>query len=202
MRITIGHLLLVGVVGAGLALGPLRGGSGEKKSFFSDLRQSVSDWMGFFKSSDSAVVPLTSLNTIVEEKDVVLPLVIADPAVETEVVIASSTVQEVKVEEAPLVTSVSAKVKRKRKRKKVVAQSDSSVFVNAPASKPVTKSKRKRQEAVSPYLGTMVNLELKGGRVVPGILLEKTATSYKVELPGLGPFEYPISNVVSIKPAQ
>lgn len=50
--------------------------------------------------------------------------------------------------------------------------------------------------------GTYVSLELVTGRSVQGILQGKTATHYVLNVPGLGPLEYPIDNVKSVQPAQ
>jgi hypothetical protein len=44
-----------------------------------------------------------------------------------------------------------------------------------------------------------VSLKLKSGREVKGILEEKTNRIYKIQLPGMGPFQYPAADVVEMK---
>jgi hypothetical protein len=50
--------------------------------------------------------------------------------------------------------------------------------------------------------GGYVALELKSGREVKGILEEQTTAYYKLQIPGLGSFEYPAENVSKVKPAE
>ncbi|MCB4757436.1 MAG: hypothetical protein LHV69_10480 [Elusimicrobia bacterium] len=73
----------------------------------------------------------------------------------------------------------------------------------APApSAPAASSKPKKAAGYDSLIGTYVSLELKNGRSVKGVLEEVTPTTYKVQLPGLGSFPYPVENVKEIKPAE
>ncbi len=84
--------------------------------------------------------------------------------------------------------AVAAPVKKKAVRKPKQAAKVSSAPAKAPAPS-------------SLLMGTYVSLELITGRAVQGVLEGKTATHYVLNVPGLGPLEYPIENVKSIQPA-
>jgi hypothetical protein len=86
--------------------------------------------------------------------------------------------------------AVVAPVKKKAVRKPKKAAKASA----APAKNPAAAS-------TPSLMGTYVSLELITGRAVQGILEGKTATHYVLNVPGLGPLEYPIENVKSVKPA-
>jgi hypothetical protein len=64
---------------------------------------------------------------------------------------------------------------------------------NAATAKPVKKTS---------LVGKNVVLELKTGQKIQGLLQAKTANQYKLELPGMGSLDYPISEVRSIQLAQ
>ena len=135
-------------------------------------------------STDAAGLPLTEAVPLKEEVPVT---VIPEP---TPQVVAPKAVKKV----------------RTRKKKPVVKKA---------ASKPISSSRRKSSRPKKPVVksappaaktpnmvGTYVSLELITGRSVQGILESKTATHYVLNVPGLGPLEYPIENVKSILPAQ
>ncbi|MBV9080444.1 MAG: hypothetical protein JO102_04920, partial [Elusimicrobia bacterium] len=51
-------------------------------------------------------------------------------------------------------------------------------------------------------VGYYVSLKLKNGREIKGALVEKTATAYRVELPGMGTMDYAVDDVVSVTQVQ
>jgi hypothetical protein len=78
------------------------------------------------------------------------------------------------------------------------------VVVEAPVKvKKLAKRRSKRSKLTKdPLIGTMVALTLSSGREVRGVLEERSATAYKIQLPGMGPFTYDAANVKSIRAAK
>jgi len=106
----------------------------------------------------------------------------------------------------------------KRSRKKKPATQKAVAVVPAPVKNPPVEETPARPAAVETpappkpaastkgaygnLVGKYVSLELKTGRSVKGILEDVSPTVYKVQLPGLGSFTYPVENVKDIKPAE
>jgi hypothetical protein len=65
-----------------------------------------------------------------------------------------------------------------------------------------TAKKSTGKAGTDPLVGNYVALKLKSGNVVKGILLQRTSTNYKIELPGMGGFDYPADTVKSIAAAE
>lgn len=187
MRITIGHVLIIGGVAGLLILGPFSKINFSKA--FSKLEKinlpdSIKNYVPFQnQKKNGATAPLTQ---VLEPAPVV-------PAAPPPVVETPPTPEPVIEKPAP----VKAVKTRKRRRKSKAA-------VPAVKAAPVAKAAPAKKNAAGgdELIGTYVAVSLKTGREVKGIYQSKTATHYVIELPGMGPFEYPIENVSTIKPAE
>lgn len=91
--------------------------------------------------------------------------------------------------------------RRRAARAKTVNRKKSAAARKKAAAKPAIQKPAVKSDPVADLIGTYVALELATGRDVKGILQAKTATHYVVELPGMGPFRYPLSNVRGVKAA-
>ncbi len=181
MRITVGGVLLISGAAAFVVVGPLKL---IEPSIFLDrvdnMKKTVEWAMGYFSSAPEA-------------KPVEVTPVVPEP-------VAPAPVEAAPVVETPapppaVVTPAKKKRTRRARAKKTMA-------------KPLVKSAAPAAQAASKaggedkLVGTYVALKLKTGRDVKGILQSKTASGYTVEIPGMGPFQYPASNVVSVLPAE
>jgi hypothetical protein len=88
-------------------------------------------------------------------------------------------------------TTAAAKATPVPVRKKTVRTKSPAVAKTVPAAAPK-----------SDLTGRYVSLELITGRSVQGIYQGKTATHHVLNVPGLGPLEYPIDNVKSVQSAE
>jgi hypothetical protein len=93
-------------------------------------------------------------------------------------------------------------VKGKRHRRRRSAPKTAKRPVKAAKGKSAAVKKAAPSAAGEPMVGSYVSLELITGRAVQGILEGKTPTHYILNVPGLGPLEYPVENVKSVQPAQ
>jgi hypothetical protein len=95
---------------------------------------------------------------------------------------------------------------RRRKRLSARRTSARTAKVAAPvaAKTPAVRKTRAAAKTVvkDPLVGTYVSMTLKTGNVVKGILMEKSATNYKLELPGMGAFDYPATTVKAVTSAE
>lgn len=97
------------------------------------------------------------------------------------------------------VAPVKPRRRRRRVRKAPVAAAKAAPASLAPVKKAAVKSDAALTDGL---IGTYVSLKLKTGRDVKGVLQARTANEYTVEIPGMGPFKYPASNVLSVGPAE
>lgn len=220
MKITVGGLLLTAGLGAGILAGPLKVFD---NPLLKDQAESISGTVGWMKNLVKGAwgggepvvqesVPVTSTPLAVEA---------TSPIVATE----AAPVEPAKVDVTPLpppiveaapaaepVKAVPVKTKRVRgarrvrtKKVKVRRAAKSGAKVVPSAAAPVAASPAVANEAPAAgnsLIGTYVVLQLKSGREVKGVLQAKTPTHYKMELPGMGPFEYPVENVTAIAAAE
>ncbi len=89
-----------------------------------------------------------------------------------------------------------APVKQQHRRRRTRRSAAPAAAVQSP------KTSSKSAASGDKLVGSYVSVMLKSGREVKGIYQGKTANQYTIELPGMGPFQYPIENVTSIKPAE
>jgi hypothetical protein len=192
MRVTVGGFLVVGAVvgiGAYFALGPLQSLSSGLLKKNPKTKTELSKPPSVHVASSSVTVP-----SILSSQTEAVPL---NAQTSTAVVPSAPTVpRETEVNAMPAEEKAAVvpplppakKLKRRHHRKKVSA---------------IKKNGNKAVPASTDSLvGTLVVLKLKSGRDATGILLSKSDTSYKIELPGLGPFEYGVDDVASVQPAK
>lgn len=203
MRITVGGLLLVvgaGAVGA-VAFLPSGVAPVQVEQFVSAAREKLNTSLGLFRSasnesvSDVPLVSSTTVSPAVEAPVAEAPLVAAAPVIPVAVV-----PEQPAVVAAPAPAAKKARAKRRTARKKTVAKKKTAVkpaakAAPAPSAKPAPK-------AGGSLIGTDVVLTLTTGREVRGVLQEQDSIAYKVELPGLGAFTYPVQNVKTIRSAE
>ncbi len=208
MRLTVGGVLLL--VGAGAVVGFVVADGHHLNTMMEKIKglpASASSLTGFFKSEEPAPqvpeLPPVTANPVVASTDTAgMPL--------TEAVPLNDVVPVTPIPEpTPQVVAPKKSVKKaRRKRVKPVVKKGAPKPVAASrktsrSKKPIAKAPAPPAAAKAPSMvGTYVSLELITGRSVQGILESKTATHYVLNVPGLGPLEYPIENVKSIVPAQ
>lgn len=186
MRITVGHILILAGVGgaAWMQLSSQKMDTSGLLDKYSSVTSSVGSLMDLFKSG-AQPTPLLETET--------KPDVAADaPVVE----------DKLPALEQPAIPDSSAPVESPSAA--VPDLKPAVVEAPVPAKKTVKRRAKKSRAKVAkdPLLGTMVALTLSSGREVRGILEERSATSYKIQLPGMGPFTYDAANVKAIKPAK
>lgn len=215
MRITIGHLLILFMMGAGAFFGFFRSNTRiEVPSFdIGGIKGYIHSLTGLFKSGqvesaipDKALASQPTLSgtalesSINESKPPIENAAVVEPVSQELIptaVGAQASVDAV-VEEKP-VPVVPTKRKRTRRVKTIVN--------TAPVPDASSRSSGRRRRTVKPaaasaangLVGSYVSLKLKSGREVKGILDSQTTDVYRIQLPGMGPFEYAASDVVDVK---
>lgn len=190
LRITIGHVLMVGGLGGYLAMGPLQEWNlPDWQEKIHSATAGITSMMDLFKSGATPAPVAKSIPAIEEN----LPPLESVPPAESEPAAAAPPATQVPVMEAepvevkPVIKAPGSNPKPARRRR----------------AKPVLKKQIPAKAATNdPLMGSYVSLTLKSGREVKGILQERTASLYKIELPGMGPFTYNADTVVKIQPAQ
>lgn len=204
MKITVGHVLIVGAVVGFFGLKPLS--KLEPSRYISKLEKfnlpidSLKKYLPFQK--DLTVTPSPLSRVVVEPPPT--PVKTEPVRAEAEPVVEKETAPEPVVAKAAPANNVRAPRKRTRRRGRRAPAATTQAQA-APAAKKEVKKVASAKKAAPPadkLLGTYVALTLKTGREVKGIYQEKTATHYVIELPGMGPFEYPVENVQGIKAAE
>lgn len=200
MRITIGHILILASVGGVVALNfSKRPDMAMLEDKYTSVISNVGSLMDLFKSgagaSPAIPVPTPAVETKPAESENVLDLskstdAVPEPVKPAPVAPATPTIRPVEatktiVEPDPLHKGSF----RTRKTRKITKGRVKKTTVAAATSK-------------DPLIGSYVTLTLDSGREVKGILEERTATFYKIELPGMGPFTYQANKVISIKPSK
>ena len=211
MRITVGGVLLVVGAGAFVALGPVpRMDSSFVNHQVESIRKSLEDLRGLFKkgsADEASPVPVEKESLPVVEKPpepLSVPVVESQPPEKVE-----EAVVPVVVPEVPHSERVAAAIKRHRPRNRpskrqggVLTNAADKAAVGVVAVKPSAIVKETENMGSDPLMGSYVALKLKTGREVKGVLRGKTAKLYTLELPGMGPFQYPAENVVGVTPAE
>lgn len=190
MKITIGHVLVVGGVAGVLGLGPLY------KMDFSKLFSKIEN-INFSLDTVKKLIPFQKeIRSILPAP--VSPMVVENPPAPPPPVAMPVAVEAPPVPE-PKKISEPVQKKTVKSRRKARRKTKAAVAATTQAKKAPAKSATKSSNAL---MGTYVTVSLKTGREVKGVYQKKTATHYVIELPGMGPFEYPIENVAGIKPAE
>ncbi len=174
MRITVGHVLILAGLG-GAAWWHFSSQGFDKPNLldkYSSVTSSVGSLMDLFKSGAQPTP------AIINELKPMVPI-------------------ETPKSEPPPVVPVPDEVKPEIIKEPVVAPS-----LKKDVATPKRLKKKKARIQRDPLLGSLVTLTLNSGREVKGILEERTATAYKIQLPGMGPFTYEASKVTAIKPAK
>ena len=205
MKITVGHLLLVAGLGTYVVLGPLRTSLQPQINAARTFAADKLPYLDFLRPErpsavESPLVPVTAVPSApvpaAPESEVPAPAAqdlatnVADKLPAEESASPATSVPDVTpagpatADVAPPVTEAPKKhlVLRHRRRKRSLKP------VAAPAE-PVKRAPGKHGARKDPLVGTYVALTLATGNVVKGVLVERTATNYKVELPGMWPFD-------------
>ncbi len=210
MKISVGHVLLLAGVGTYVVLGPLHGAD-KATIFMAQARNIAADklpYMDFLRTTK----PKVKKAEVSAPVDV--PASVADKIPAAEAPALDKTFSEVPltpvppmsapVEVAPVVPvepvpeATKAEVAKPvgRRRHHALAKPVAAASVETPVK---AASSRKNADKL---VGTYVSMTLKTGNSVKGMLLEHTATNYKIELPGLGAFDYAAATVKSISAAE
>lgn len=189
MRITVGGVLLFSGAAAMAAVGPFKFVDPTKMiGAINGLKDSAGWVMDYFKLEDA------------ESKAVE---VVAAPVVESAPVSAPEPVAPAPVEGPPVMEPVAAPVvapvQKKRSRRRRAKKAPVASKAAKPAAPALVKTKA---AATNGLVGTYVAVKLKTGREVKGVLQSQTVTEYTIEIPGMGPFQYPAANVLSVVPAE
>jgi len=208
MRITIGGFLILSALGGAgyvavtkMDVMNLDRFDGDFKGKFEDVRNRLVSSIQFWKTGEIATPPDTT--------PLMPPIQTSTASATTEV--AASTLTETAPTEpviaekppaakvvAPKKTTKKVKKKRPRKRtaKKKTKKKKTVKFVKARNPKKVASNQ------VQKLVGSYVALKLTSGREVKGILEGKDAKEYKLQLPGLGVFSYPVAKVKGVSLAE
>lgn len=218
MKITVGHLLIVAGVATYAVVGPLGKTLQPQINAARTFAADKLPYMEFLRPESPSAVesPLVPVKAVPPPSVPAVPGASAPAAMDLSANVADKLPPEETAGTAPAVSNVppapeasateSSPVSeppkerpapRRRRRHRVVkpAAATSSEAEAKPAAAKHTGKK-------DPLVGTYVALTLNTGNVVKGVLVERTATNYKVELPGMGPFDYPASTVKNIGPAE
>jgi len=200
MRITIGHLLILSALGGiayvnlpeSIDIHMVKSKLGGVKSEFKSL-------LNLFKSGEAEQENFKNGKT---ETPAAIPI----PTVPPPKAVPPAAPKPAKVKSAPKRARKKAVKKsvRKKSKKKVAkrkAKRKPKKVAKAPAPKK-SAAQSAREEIIKELIGNYVSLQLTTGRQVKGILKEKTADHYKIELPGMGPFVYPVKDVRNVKLAE
>lgn len=196
MRITIGHVLMTVIVGGAVAYGVAKPDVGDWfQSRVQGVRDMVSSYVGFMKSGDLKTPAVPPDEVPVEPEPVEVPP--NEPVAPAPVAVVTP---EPAAPPAPAVKSKPKKARKKSPPKKKPAARSAAkkpaVETPAPAASPAANA------PAQDLIGAYVSIKLNTGRSVKGILEERTAAAYVVQLPGLGTFVYPVENVESVSLAE
>lgn len=211
MRITVGGVLIItGIaVGGALAFNSVNLTSFERMTeSVQKFREKILTTLGFGDSVDPAPVAPVKVETPKPLESPPSPPPLPEPA-------QSPTPQTAVIQQPAPTVAVSKKTRKRKARRKKPAPKKK-VQKAAPAkaapaasesTSPVTPTetappKPAKKTTGKNLTGSYVALTLKTGREVKGILQEQNASSYIVELPGLGVFTYPAENVTNVAPAE
>jgi hypothetical protein len=204
MRITVGGLLVILGAGSVGAVFFMPSGTAPTKidNYIHAAREKINTSLGLFRSasteSASEAPPLASESPQdVQSSTPVTTIPVAAPP--------ATASAPVPVVETSAVTKKAVKKLSKRRARRKVAKKN----VAPKATTAVIEKASAKPAAVKPVpksggslVGSEVVLTLNTGREVRGVLQGQDAIAYKVELPGLGAFTYPIQNVKSIRTAE
>lgn len=190
MKIRLGHILLIlilaGIVYAGWLPVPAR-----LKTLALDAWSEIHSLIGLVKSGEEAEArPSSAAHP---------PVSASTAPVRDNPVVATSTPPAkaaAPAKAAPVRKKIRSRRKRVRKkrsvkrRKKTVKKKRATVKKAAPADR------------YSSFKGAYVEMSLKSGSSVKGVYLGRSGTNIKLDIPGLGPFDYPAGDVTGMKIAE
>ena len=183
MRITVGHVLIAAaVIGVAAVKGP-DVDFGKAKETARSVKDEIASLVGLFRSGDR------SREDTGEAIETAAPVQASVPSAPP-----APPPPEPKVEPAPPAPAKAAPAKKTVRPKKRRVRRKTTAAV--PAKPPAPKAAAAPKDSL---VGQFVVIELTSGREVRGILEEKTAEHYKVQLPGMGPFLYAADTVKSVK---
>lgn len=214
MKISVGQVLLVVGVGTYIVLGPLNGAD-KATIFIGDARDVAAakfPQLGFLRRGKAPVkpapaptVPAPVAPPALQDK---LPAAEASPIDKSFSEVPLTPVPPLKVDEPSAVSAAPAVARaeptpagrpaghRHRRNSARAAAAAAAASAEAPSKKAASK------KSTDSLVGTYVSLTLKTGNAVKGMLVEHTATNYKIELPGMGAFDYPANTVKSVSAAE
>ena len=223
MKITVGQILLVAGVGTYVLLGPtgaLRKAGPALDGVREFAAEKVPFMEGLKKKKPKAKKPALPTLEVSPEIAAAARMEVEDkmPAAEDAAPAPNADFAEVPLTPVPAAATNNAPVAEaapKREPARSVAETPkaapkasrrrrkptSPAVAAAPAPRKAAK-KPAAEKSKDALVGTYVALTLKTGNVVKGVLLERTAASYKVELPGMGGFDYPADSVKSVAAAE
>lgn len=203
MRITVGGVLLFAGAGAVAAVVFLP----NSNTYIQSIREKVNTSLGLFRSASSSSTTAESplIPEPAEPQAPPPPIPVAEPP---QAVIPTAPVPVEPVVEEPK-PEVKKKTRTRRRPKKKPTSAKATVgkaatkktapAKTAAAAAPAAPAPKKSGGSL---VGSEVILTLNTGRDVRGILQSQDAVGYKVELPGLGVFTYPLQNVKSIRASE
>ena len=210
MRITVGHVLIVALLGGGV---------------YYDIRSSDSYLKQF---GDAAKAEFQSLVSLATGEEVPVKRAVApkpalrpSPAVPdaepkpvpplAKVGKEQSQAKPAKVVPAPVSKESAKKTVRKNIKKKSKVSARAGKWKKQTVKKKTSKKRKstarkskksKPSGGVEKLVGTYVAMELKTGRTVRGIFEGKSPTHYTLQLPGMGPFKYAVADVKKVEPVK
>ena len=200
VRITVGHILILGVLGAGGFYFASQN-SHWVQNTTDGLKEEVQSLKGLFISGEEE-----------KKKDILPP----EPEKEKQPQVSTTTTPAIVASTVPFWAQTKPEpkpakikpaqnkpsVKKAKKKKKTVRRKKSKKkrVVRKTKKTPVRKSKKKKNPAQE-LVGTYVTLELNTGRQVKGILKSVTTDLYNLEMPGMGPLPYLKKDVKNIRAA-
>ena len=208
MRITVGHVVIIGVVGAGGYFASTKIPSPE--NYFpgtSEWSKEVRSWIGLLNRGP--------LSRMIGDKERHEDGSISSVAVSTANVPTTQAVEQAASNLTEVVPPVIALAQANPPVATATMKNQSKNYSRKTKSKRRKASRKKTTEgtpssdngaretsAADNLLDSYVVLEMKSGQKIQGVLKEITATSYVIELPGMGPFPYLIEKVKSIAAVQ
>lgn len=219
MRITVGGLLVFAVVGGAIGYGLTLTSTDWFKDKKESANREIKSLSNLFRSGEAETkkpdVPITRSEPVRGEKPIkpvarpTASKAAATPSVSKAVPTASKKTA-VKKQAPKKVARKKVRSKKKKsrkvasKRKRTTSKKKISKTAKTPKKAPAVAKKKAPSvgDQGARLVGSYVEMELTTGRTVKGILEEKSATHYTLQLPGMGPFKYPVKNVKRIAAAQ
>ncbi len=209
MRITVGGVLFIGGSAAFVALGPLN-----SLAPIDEIKHSLNFITGYFHSEPVETAPVSvekpvDSNPTRKESASVDTSTLESSQPKPPTVPEKPATAENAAAPAPTPLSVanpvaSPTLKKARGHRRVPKLGEQPVQLALTKRPPHSKELRRKKSVGSEdkLLGSYVSLKLNSGRDVKGILKSRDEHEYIIELPGMGPFKYPASNVTAVTPVE